>query len=853
MTRLFSTSALSLVLTAWLAWAPNTAQAQDHQGWLASIDGALIFSNTSGDWDETATWDCACVPTAEDLVIILPGHSVAITGSAETSGLSVTDGASVDLQGVLTASGDVIVEGQMVGQSATAGTLIISGEGPHMLSGGDWHRVELAGEVTLAGAVSVTDYIEPNMANLHTQDALTLIGQAGFGPIRGGIDGLVSRNFDLVKTSTHAQQTGLALHNISAQSVLTQLPGISLRNWVESATGYALLQDVDTINASLGLMFSGDTGAYNISAQGQVQAASSFEVTYTDGFWPGFHHLSNPLTATIDWNSDAVERGPVKAATYAWSDEYNTYMAQVAGYGSFGHNGTFAPGAPFWVTASAAGSLEIGVEAAVDPVAFSTAAAAVSSAAAADVIAFQIASETATEQTVLVAGAGSGDYDSEEDAVLNALFRGKNYLDIFTTTTDSVQVMVNLMEGAPGSTVPLWIKASEGTGLTLTLPVVASARCVLIEDLVTGQLMAAAADLEYDFVSFGSADTHRFDIHLGADLAANAQGASCAVSADGSVTASVTGAAAGIDPSAWALVDSQDPAAGSIAPDSTTANEAFFTAQSVGSYRVELAPGQGCPMLAVPVAVVAEGAAIEVEATVDHIGCNDTAGTVELSIEGGTAPFNVDWAHGPTGLSLHVLQAGTYDAVVSDAQGCSTMLQATVQQAPPVEAVIYLDTAVVNLIDGEVEIIFGNATAGATNYHWDFGDGSTSTDPIPTHVYTAADYYVVALNAWNDLCSDTYQAVLTVQVGSVNSIDHFDDALIQHANLTRDHSQWWVEHPSQALTLELFDLTGRLVSKWSLEAGEKLALQDSEIPRIALLRATETGTTHVQTWKLGHR
>ena len=846
MIRIFHTSALTLALMTCFAWSPHTAKAQDHQDWLASIDGALIFSSTSGDWHETATWDCVCIPAAEDLVIILPGHDVVISGMAAASGVSVTDGSTLDLQGELTASGDVIVEGQMVGQSSISGTLIFSGDSPHMLSGGDWHRIELAGEVTLAGAVTVAQHIEMNLANLHTQDALTLTGMAGFGPIRGGIDGLVSREFDVVKTSAHTHQTGLALSGIEAQSVLQQLPDISLRNWIESATGYALLQETDTISSSIGLMFSGDTGVYNISAQGQVLASSTFDVTYTEGFWPGFHHLSNPLTATIDWNSEAIERGPVNAATYAWSDEYNTYMAQVGGYGSFGHDGTFAPGAPFWVVANGPGNLEFGVESAIDPSAMPS-----SAPSAAALLSFQIASETATEQTVLVPGAGDDLFDAQEDAPLNALFRGKNYLDIFTTTSDSVQAMVNLMSGAPGTTVPLWIKASEGTALTLTMPVAQSGRCILIEDLVTGQVLQANASLAYAFVSMASADTHRFDVHLGAEISAVAQGASCAVSADGSVVATVFGASNPVD---WALVDDADTAGAEIAPDSTTATAAFFAAQSVGSYTVELTTVGGCPTLAVPVTIVADGASIQVEASVDHIGCNESMGAVELSIEGGTAPFTVDWAHGPTGLTIAVEQAGLYEALITDSVGCTQFLAATVIEAPPVDAVIYLDTAVVNLIEGEADVVFGNGSSGATQYNWNFGDGTTSTEAIPTHTYTAADYYVVALNAWNDLCSDTYQAVLTVQVGIVNGVDAMDNtADVIHAQLTRDSRQWWVAHPNKAMSIELFDLTGRLVNSWSLEAGEKLAFQDNELPRVALLRSTETGTGYVQTWKIGRR
>ena len=38
----------------------------------------------------------------------------------------------------------------------------------------------------------------------------------------------------------------------------------------------------------------------------------------------------------------------------------------------------------------------------------------------------------------------------------------------------------------------------------------------------------------------------------------------------------------------------------------------------------------------------------------------------------------------------------------------------------------------------------------ATNYSWDFGDGNTSIDENPTHIYTAPGVYQVMLSADND-------------------------------------------------------------------------------------------------------
>lgn len=65
-----------------------------------------------------------------------------------------------------------------------------------------------------------------------------------------------------------------------------------------------------------------------------------------------------------------------------------------------------------------------------------------------------------------------------------------------------------------------------------------------------------------------------------------------------------------------------------------------------------------------------------------------------------------------------------------------------------------------------VAYIYNNSTPLPTAttsvmYTWDFGDGTTSSQPFPTHVYQSSGWYVVcvtihAVNAQGDTCSDIY-------------------------------------------------------------------------------------------------
>jgi len=66
--------------------------------------------------------------------------------------------------------------------------------------------------------------------------------------------------------------------------------------------------------------------------------------------------------------------------------------------------------------------------------------------------------------------------------------------------------------------------------------------------------------------------------------------------------------------------------------------------------------------------------------------------------------------------------------------------------------------------DNFLEYSFENSSTGATSYMWDFGDGNTSTEESPTHVYETADIYTVTLTATNDAnLSSTLSQTIDIQ------------------------------------------------------------------------------------------
>jgi PKD repeat protein len=62
----------------------------------------------------------------------------------------------------------------------------------------------------------------------------------------------------------------------------------------------------------------------------------------------------------------------------------------------------------------------------------------------------------------------------------------------------------------------------------------------------------------------------------------------------------------------------------------------------------------------------------------------------------------------------------------------------------------------------ELTASFTNFTQNATHYVWEFGDGNTSTEANPTHIYAQPGTYMVELTADNNCAAHIFQQVVTV-------------------------------------------------------------------------------------------
>jgi len=112
-------------------------------------------------------------------------------------------------------------------------------------------------------------------------------------------------------------------------------------------------------------------------------------------------------------------------------------------------------------------------------------------------------------------------------------------------------------------------------------------------------------------------------------------------------------------------------------------------------------------------------------------------------------------------------QGGLYTVTLTvfGFDGTTSTYQLTVEVWPSAEAAFTVSPDQVAVPGQPFQTI--NLSQNANEYLWDFGDGTTSTEPEPEHSYQTSGAYTITLIAYNELgCTDTFTVA-----GAVNAID----------------------------------------------------------------------------------
>ncbi len=136
-------------------------------------------------------------------------------------------------------------------------------------------------------------------------------------------------------------------------------------------------------------------------------------------------------------------------------------------------------------------------------------------------------------------------------------------------------------------------------------------------------------------------------------------------------------------------------------------------------------------------------------ATIDA-DCNGAAtGSIDITVGGGTMPFTFDWDNDGTGDNddtedLTGLTAGTYNGIVTDANGCTDGGSVIINE--PTAVVVTIDSQVdpsgCGLADGAASITASGGTV-STGYSYLWTDGGTFSDTNEDQIALVAGSYTV--------------------------------------------------------------------------------------------------------------
>ncbi|MEO6038337.1 MAG: proprotein convertase P-domain-containing protein, partial [Saprospiraceae bacterium] len=105
---------------------------------------------------------------------------------------------------------------------------------------------------------------------------------------------------------------------------------------------------------------------------------------------------------------------------------------------------------------------------------------------------------------------------------------------------------------------------------------------------------------------------------------------------------------------------------------------------AAGNYAVTVTDAHSCTDQGST--TIGEPAAMQATATpVDAVCFGSATGKVNLSLQGGTAPFTFAWSSGDLSPNITAKTAGSYTATVTDANGCTTVATATVGEATEIQ------------------------------------------------------------------------------------------------------------------------------------------------------------------------
>jgi gliding motility-associated-like protein len=169
---------------------------------------------------------------------------------------------------------------------------------------------------------------------------------------------------------------------------------------------------------------------------------------------------------------------------------------------------------------------------------------------------------------------------------------------------------------------------------------------------------------------------------------------------------------------------------------STGSTNTTITGLTAGNYTVTVTDSYGCIMISTD--TISEPAILSLAVTSTNVSCfNGNNGTADLTISGGTNPYNILWSNGGSSVTLAGLIAGNYSVSVNDQNGCSATSSIVISEPTQLtSAIAATNVSCFGGSNGSAAIAASGGTLPYL-YNWSNSDTSASVNGLAAGTYTA--------------------------------------------------------------------------------------------------------------------
>jgi hypothetical protein len=263
-----------------------------------------------------------------------------------------------------------------------------------------------------------------------------------------------------------------------------------------------------------------------------------------------------------------------------------------------------------------------------------------------------------------------------------------------------------------------------------------------------------------------------------------------------------------------------------------------------GTYSVTVTDATACTATAsITVTQAASGLTTSIIAI--NATCGNANGSIDLTVNGGTAPYTYLWSNGATTEDISGLTAGTYSVTVTDANGCTATASAAINSVGGPTVVI---TSTINVLcfgqnTGSINI---TVSGGTSPYIYFWSNGATTED---ISGLVAGTYSVIVTDG--NGCSASTSATITQPASAVAASATATNTTCGASNgsinltVTGGTTPYTYLWSNGATTEDISGLTPGIYSVTVTDANGCTATASATVNSISIPAVTVTGITHV--------